>query len=714
VSRKAKDPEKPVAELTPLEAAAELAHLAAEIAKHDKAYYQKDAPVVSDAAYDTLRARNAAIEAQFPSLIRADSPSLRVGAAPAAGFKKIRHARPMLSLGNAFSDEDVADFLDSIRRFLKLDASADVELMAEPKIDGLSVSLRYEEGRFVSGATRGDGTEGEDITRNLATLATVPRDMKGHPWPAVIEVRGEVYIKKSDFLALNERQKEAGEKVFANPRNAAAGSVRQLDAGVTARRPLSFFAYAWGEVSGADADGYGGEAAWKTQGEFYERLESWSFPVNPLAKKCARRDDALGYWREIEGRRAKLDYEIDGVVYKVNRIDWQRRLGFVSRAPRWAIAHKFPAERATTVVREIKVQVGRTGVLTPVAELEPVGVGGVTVARATLHNEDYIREKDVRVGDTVVIQRAGDVIPQVIEVVKEKRPKSAKVFHFPERCPECGAHVAREEGEAARRCTGGLVCPAQAVERLRHFVTRDAFDIEGLGEKHIEAFWKEHLIKTPADLFRLHLREKEIAAREGLGEKSAANLVAAIEARRTISLARFIYALGIPQVGQATARLLAKHYGSLQAWRRAMEAAQDQESEAYRDLTAIEGIGPSLAADLIEFAAEKKNRAALDELAREVTVEDFVAPKISAKSPLAGKTVVFTGTLASMSRGEAKARAEALGAKVAGSVSAKTDLVVVGADAGSKAKKARELGVKAIDEDEWGRMSGCGPRGLWG
>jgi DNA ligase (NAD+) len=706
VSRKAKDQEKPVAELTPLEAAAELAHLAAEIARHDKAYYQKDAPVVSDAAYDALRARNAAIEARFPSLIRADSPSLRVGAAPAAGFKKIRHARPMLSLGNAFSDEDVADFLDSIRRFLKLDAGSDVELMAEPKIDGLSVSLRYEEGRFVSGATRGDGTEGEDITRNLATLTTVPREMKDRPWPAVIEVRGEVYMKKSDFLALNARQKEAGEKVFANPRNAAAGSMRQLDAGITARRPLSFFAYAWGEVSGADADGYGGEAAWKTQGEFYERLESWGFPVNPLAKKCARLDDALGYWREIEGKRAQLPYEIDGVVYKVNRIDWQRRLGFVSRAPRWAIAHKFPAERATTVVREIKVQVGRTGVLTPVAELEPVGVGGVTVGRATLHNEDYIREKDVRAGDTVVIQRAGDVIPQVLEVVKDRRPKSAKVFHFPERCPECGAHVAREEGEAARRCTGGLVCPAQAVERLRHFVTRDAFDIEGLGEKHIEAFWKEKLIETPADLFRLHRKEKDIAAREGWGEKSAANLMAAIEARRTISLARFIYALGIPQVGQATARLLAKHYGTLKGWWKAMEAARDAESEAYRDLTAIEGVGPSLAADLIEFAAEKKNREALAELQKEVTVEDFVAPKVSAKSPLAGKTVVFTGTLASMSRSEAKARAEALGAKVAGSVSAKTDLVVVGADAGSKAKKARELGVKTIDEDEWGRMSG--------
>jgi DNA ligase (NAD+) len=693
--------EKPVAELTPLEAAAELAHLASEIARHDKAYYQKDAPVVTDAVYDALKRRNAEIEKRFPQLVRADSPSKKVGAAPVGGFAKVAHAVPMLSLGNAFSDEDVADFLDSIRRFLKLDAGADVELMAEPKIDGLSVSLRYENGRFVRGATRGDGAEGEDITRNLLTLPGLPKEIEGRGVPDILEVRGEVYIKKADFLALNERQERAGEKVFANPRNAAAGSVRQLDPNVTARRPLSLFAYAWGEVAG--------EPAWTTQEEFHRRLDSWGFPVNAEAR--VRKDLAatLAFHRALEEKRARLPYEIDGSVYKVNRLDWQRRLGFVSRAPRWAIAHKFPAERATTIVREIKVQVGRTGVLTPVAELEPVGVGGVTVSRATLHNEDYIRDKDVRVGDTVVIQRAGDVIPQVLEVRKEKRPKSARVFHFPDRCPECGSHVVREEGEAARRCTGGLVCPAQGVEWLRHFVTRDAFDIEGLGEKHIEAFWKEGLIETPADVFRLRRREAEIAAREGWGEKSAANLMAAIEARRTISLARFIYALGIPQVGQATAKLLAKHYGTLKAWWKAMEAAHDADSEAYRDLTAIEGIGPSLAADLIEFAAEKKNREALAELGKEVTVEDFVAPKVAAASPLAGKTVVFTGTLSGMSRGEAKARAEALGAKVAGTVSAKTDLVIVGADAGSKAKKARALGVKTIDEDEWGKMVGEEP-----
>ncbi|MSO85675.1 MAG: NAD-dependent DNA ligase LigA [Rhodospirillales bacterium] len=691
-----KEGAKPVEELTPLEAAAELAHLASEIARHDKAYHQKDAPVVTDAAYDALKRRNAAIEARFPHLVRADSPAGKVGAAPATGFAKVAHAVPMLSLGNAFSDQDVADFLDGIRRFLKLAPEASIELMAEPKIDGLSVSLRYEQGRFVQGATRGDGETGEDITRNLRTLPGFPAELKGRGVPEILEVRGEVYMKKADFLALNARQEQAGEKVFANPRNAAAGSVRQLDSKVTARRPLSLFAYAWGEVSG--------EPAWTTQEEFHRRLETWGFPVNPDARVCKDLAATLAVYCALDAKRAQLPYEIDGVVYKVNRLDWQRRLGFVSRAPRWAIAHKFPAERAMTIVREIKVQVGRTGVLTPVAELEPVGVGGVTVARATLHNEDYITEKDVRVGDTVVIQRAGDVIPQVIEVVKDKRPKSTRIFHFPERCPECGSHAVREEGEAARRCTGGLVCPAQGVERLRHFVGRDAFDIEGLGEKHIEAFRKEGLIQTPADLFRLRRREAEIAAREGWGGKSAANLMAAIEARRSISLARFVYALGIPQVGQATAKLLAKHYGTLEAWWKAMQGAAEADSEAYRDLTAIEGIGPAMAADLIEFAAEKHNRAALAELAKEVMVEDFVAPKV-VDSPLAGKTVVFTGTLARMSRGEAKARAEALGAKVAGTVSARTDLVIVGADAGTKAKKARALGVKTIDEDEWGRMS---------
>lgn len=698
MSRKAKATAKEVEDLTPLDAAAELAHLAREIARHDRAYHQKDAPVVTDAEYDALKRRNAAIEARFPHLIRADSPSQKIGAAPAAGFAKVRHAVPMLSLGNAFSDEDVTDFLDGIRRFLKLPDESAIELVAEPKIDGLSVSLRYENGRFVSGATRGDGETGEDITRNLLTLEGFPGTLKGKGIPRVIDVRGEVYMKKADFLDLNRRQEKEGGKLFANPRNAAAGSVRQLDPNVTARRPLSLLAYAWGEISG--------EPGWDTQAEFYERLKSWGLPVNPEAKICRDAAATLKFYRAMEEKRAALAYEIDGVVYKVNRLDWQRRLGFVSRAPRWAIAHKFPAERATTTVEAIKIQVGRTGVLTPVAELAPVGVGGVTVSRATLHNEDYIKEKDVRVGDTVVIQRAGDVIPQVLEVVAAKRPGSAKAFHFPDRCPECGSHVVREEGEAARRCTGGLVCPAQGVERLRHFVSRLAFDIEGLGEKHIEAFWAEGLIKTPADLFRLKKAQSQIAAREGWGEKSAANVMAAIAARRTISLARFIYALGIPQVGEATGKRLARHYGTFRAWWKAMQAAADPDSEAYRDLRAIEDIGPSVAADLVEFAAEQHNREAVADLIHEVAVEDFVAPRAQKDSPIAGKTVVFTGSLVSMSRDEAKARAEAMGAKVSGSVSAKTDLVVVGADAGSKAKKARELGVKTIDEDEWVRMGG--------
>ncbi len=698
MSKKAKKGETPVEDLTPLEASAELAHLAREIIRHDRAYHQKDAPVVTDAVYDALKRRNRAIEARFPHLVRADSPSQKVGAAPQAGFAKVRHTAPMLSLGNAFADADVADFLDGIRRFLKLPEDSDIELMAEPKIDGLSVSLRYENGKFVSGATRGDGETGEDVTRNLLTLKDLPRALQGRAIPSVMEVRGEVYMKKADFLALNARQDKEGGKLFANPRNAAAGSVRQLDPAVTARRPLSLFAYAWGEVSG--------EPDWATQAEFYERLEGWGLPANPEARVCKDTPATLNFYRAMEEKRAALPYEIDGVVYKVNRLDWQRRLGFVSRAPRWAIAHKFPAERATTTVEAIAIQVGRTGVLTPVADLAPVGVGGVMVSRATLHNEDYIRDLDVRVGDTVVIQRAGDVIPQVLEVVWDKRPKSAQAFRFPDRCPECKSHAVREEGEAARRCTGGLVCPAQGVERLRHFVSRLAFDVEGLGEKHIEAFWAEGLIKTPADLFRLKKVEAKIAAREGWGEKSAANLMAAIAARRTISLARFIYALGIPQVGEATAKRLARHYGTLAAWWQAMRAAADPESDAYRDLRAIEDIGPAVAADLVEFAAERHNREAVADLIREVAVEDFVRPRAAKDSPIAGKTVVFTGALASMSRDEAKARAEAMGAKVAGSVSANTDLVIVGADAGSKAKKARALGVKTIDEDEWTRMVG--------
>jgi DNA ligase (NAD+) len=679
-----------VSKLTEGEAQEELERLAREIAAHDRAYYERDAPTIADAAYDALRRRNEEIEARFPGLVRPDSPSRRVGAEPAAGFAKVAHARPMLSLGNAFAEEEVGEFVGRVRRFLGLPAETEVELVAEPKIDGLSVSLRYEGGRFVQGATRGDGSVGEEVTRNLQTLADVPRKLAGRA-PDVLEVRGEVFMTKADFRDLNARQEKSGGKVFANPRNAAAGSLRQLDPGITAARPLRFFGYAWGEVSGRLP---------ASQWEFLERLKAWGFPVNPLARLVRDLDSLIAFYRELLGARADLAYDIDGVVYKVNRLDWQQRLGFVSRAPRWAIAHKFPAEQAETVVEAIAVQVGRTGTLTPVARLKPVNVGGVVVSRATLHNEDEIARKDVREGDSVVVQRAGDVIPQVVAVVREKRPKGSRPFRFPDRCPECGSLAVREEGEAARRCTGGLVCPAQAVERLKHFVSRDAFDIDGLGEKHIRSFWEDGLIKSPGDVFRLADKADVIAAREGWGEKSAENLARAVRIRRTIPLHRLIHALGIRQVGEATARLLAKTYGTFADWRKAMAEARDAESEAHRGLIDIDGIGPSVAGDILAFFAERHNVEVLDDLASLLTVEPYRAPR-AGSSAVAGKTVVFTGTLAGMTRNEAKARAEALGAKVAGSVSKKTDYVVVGADAGSKARKAEALGVRVLSEEEW-------------
>jgi DNA ligase (NAD+) len=695
---------RPVSELSSAEAEAELKVLAAEIAAHDKAYYQNDAPVVSDAEYDALRRRNEAIEARFPDLIRDGSPSRRVGAPVASGFAKVVHARPMLSLANAFTDQDLAEFVEGVRRFLKElrdDPRIPLEMVAEPKIDGLSVSLRYEHGRFVRGATRGDGATGEDVTANLRTLADVPEHVDHGP--ETLEVRGEVYMTKPDFAALNASQQAAGGKVFANPRNAAAGSLRQLDPAVTAGRPLRFFAYAWGEVSEPLADTHQRFLAW---------LEAAGFPVNPLARLCRDLDGMLAFYRELATTRARLPYDIDGVVFKVDRIDWQERLGAVSRAPRWAIAQKFEAEKAETILRGIRIQVGRTGTLTPVAVLEPVTVGGVVVARATLHNEDEVRRKQVRVGDTVVVQRAGDVIPQVVSVVLDKRPPGTSEYVFPELCPECGSLAIREEGEVARRCTGGLICPAQAVERLKHFVSRNAFDIEGLGTKHIQAFWQDGLIARPGDIFRLRDRAGEIRGREGWGGRSVDNLLAAIEQRRTISLDRFIYALGIRQVGQATARLLAKQYVSLSAWREAMMAAEDPDSDAYRDLVDIDGIGPSVTADITAFFAEPHNRQVLDDLESQLNVEDFSAPRASG-SPIAGKTVVFTGTLENMTRGEAKARAESLGAKVAGSVSKKTDYVVVGADAGSKARKASELGVTTLTEREWvDLISGAFPEAL--
>jgi DNA ligase (NAD+) len=692
-----------VDQLTELEATAELKALAQELTEHDQAYYQEDAPVVSDSEYDSLRKRNAAIETLFPALVRPDSPSKRVGAAPVGKFEKVPHTRPMLSLGNAFNAEDVQDFVDRIRRFLGLDDNEPVEIMAEPKIDGLSIAARYEKGEFILGATRGDGSTGENITANLKTLGDIPDRITGGV-PDLLEVRGEVYMSKTEFAALNKRQEKRGEKVFANPRNAAAGSLRQLDSSVTARRPLRFFAYNWGEVTGSDAHGYGGDASWDTQAGFYDRLKAWGFPVNSYAATCSSVDEILALYAKIEDARAELDYDIDGVVYKVNRLDWQSRLGFVSRAPRWAIAHKFPAEKAQTVLKEIFIQVGRTGTLTPVADLEPVTVGGVVVSRATLHNQDEIERKDIRPGDTVIVQRAGDVIPQVVSFVTEKRKKGAKKFKFPNRCPECGSLAVREEGEAARRCTGGLICPAQAVERLKHFVSRGAFDIEGLGAKYIVAFWHDKLIETPADIFRLQDKAKDIKGRKGWGDKSADKLFEAIAEKHSIGLDRFIYALGIRQIGQATARLLAKEYGTLGGLQKALKAAQDRVSEAYADLVNIDGIGDVVADDLLGFFAEPHNQSVLDDLDGMLTIEEFAAPVTN--SPIADKTVVFTGTLETMSRGEAKARAESLGAKVAGSVSNKTDYVVAGPGAGSKAKKAKDLGVTTLSEDEWLKLIG--------
>jgi DNA ligase (NAD+) len=689
--------------LTEEEARDELARLAEEIKRHDRLYYSDAAPEVSDAEYDALRRRNAAIEARFPELIREDSPSRRVGAAPAAGFAKVTHSRPMLSLENAFEEADVREFFAGIRNFFRrtateaLVAEDRIEIMAEPKIDGLSIGLTYRRGRLAQGATRGDGVTGENVTANIRTLKTVPGTLKGAGWPELIEIRGEVYMERKGFFALNEERAAEGEPVFANPRNAAAGSLRQLDSSITARRPLLFFAYAWGEASAPFA---------RTHEEALERFRSWGFTVNPRSRLCRGVDQALAYYNEIAAERAELPYDIDGVVYKVDDLALQERLGMVSRAPRWAVAQKFPAQQAQTILRDISVQVGRQGNLTPVAMLEPITVGGVVVQRATLHNEDEIARKDVRIGDTVVVQRAGDVIPQIVGVVLERRPAGAKPFEFPDHCPICGSLAVREPGQVARRCTGGLICAAQAVERLRHFVSRHCFDVEGLGEKHITAFWQDGLIKQPGDIFRLD--PAVIGKREGWGEQSARNLKAAIDQRRRISLERFINALGIPQVGQATARLLARHYRSLANWRREMEAAQDPESEAYAGLLDIHGIGEEMAADVIGFFAEPHNQAVLDDLLREITVLDWEAPAERAASPLSGKTIVFTGSLASMSRSEAKARAEALGANVTGSVSAKTDYVVAGADPGSKATKAAALGVKLLDEADWLALTAAG------
>jgi DNA ligase (NAD+) len=695
---------KPPDQLSLEAARAEHARLGAEIAAHDRRYYRDDAPTISDGEYDALRRRYAALEDAFPELAGPDSLSRKVGAAPAKEFAKIRHVVPMLSLGNVFVDEEVDEFCARVRRFLGLEETAPLAFTAEPKIDGLSCSLRYERGKLVQAATRGDGYEGEDVTANVRTIGEIPQTLADAP--AVLEARGEVYMAHSDFAALNARQQAAGKPAFANPRNAAAGSLRQLDAKITAERPLKFFAYAWGELSAPIA---------ATQKGAIDALERFGLPVNPLTKLCHTATEMLGHYRAIEAQRATLGYDIDGVVYKVDDLALQVRLGFVSRSPRWAVAHKFPAERATTIVEGIEIQVGRTGALTPVAKLRPVTVGGVVVANASLHNEDEIARLDARVGDTVVVQRAGDVIPQILEVVADKRPQETKPFVFPQDdkgdfvCPVCGSAALREidektgKADVVRRCTGRLVCAAQAVEGLKHFCSRNAFDIEGLGDKQIELFFNEGVIKIAADIFTLAARDGHgrppLREWEGFGEVSARNLFAAIEARRRIVFNRFLYALGVRHVGETNARRLARHFADFDALRRAARAPDAAEA-----LGGVDGIGPVVIESIVDFFAEPHNETAIDKLVAEVTIEPM--PALETGHPLAGKTIVFTGSLERMTRDEAKAMAERLGAKVSGSISAKTDLVVAGPGAGSKLTKARELGVETIDEEEWLRRAG--------
>lgn len=716
-----------VAELSLSEAEAEIATLAAKMQQADAAYYQNDAPIMSDGDYDALRLRVEAIVARFPELERDDSPTKTVGAAPSQGFRKVRHAVPMLSLGNAFSDEDVIDFVDRIRRFLGLAADAPVDFIAEPKIDGLSCALIYEKGELTLAATRGDGEEGEEVTNNVLQVPDIPARLKGNDWPDKVEIRGEVYMERAAFAAMNAKREAAGLPLFANPRNAAAGSLRQLDARITAERPVRFFAYTWGTHS---------EKLGDTQSGVRERFKAWGLQLNEPTERAESAEGLIGYYNRIQEMRPTLPFDIDGVVYKVNALALQDRLGFVSRAPRWATAHKFPAEQARTILEKIEIQVGRTGALTPVARLTPVTVGGVVVSNATLHNEDEIRRKDIRVGDTVIIQRAGDVIPQVVSVALEKRPADSQEYVFPDKCPVCGSNAVREEGEVVRRCTGGLICAAQATERLRHFVSRGAFDIEGMGDENIKLFYEGGLIKSPSDIFRLkehedevkrlvvQRREQQSAARQaakaetgkaakttkkGAPEfKDVANLLAAIDDRRTVGLDRFIYGLGIRHIGETTARLLARTYGTLDHFTEEMIAASEEQAEtvkarkspAWTELLAIDGIGAVVAEAIVDFFAEDHNRAEIQKL-KDAGVEPQPLEKQETNSPVAGKTVVFTGTLVNMTRPEAKARAESLGAKVAGSVSKKTDYVVAGAESGSKLKAAQELGVTVLTEEEW-------------
>lgn len=705
-----------VEDLTEDQARAELQRLSAEIAHHDALYHGKDQPEISDADYDALKRRNDAIEAQFPQLVRTDSPSQRVGAAPAGIFAQVVHARPMLSLDNAFSDEDVQDFVGSVYRFLGQIPDGSIAFTAEPKIDGLSMSLRYENRKLVTAATRGDGTTGENVTANIRTIKEIPEELPADA-PDVVEVRGEVYMAKSDFLALNAQMEAEGKQPYVNPRNTASGSLRQLDAKVTASRKLRFFAYAWGEMSTMPAE---------TQSGMVEVFQRWGFPVNPLTRRLTSVEEIIGHYRDIGLKRADLDYDIDGVVYKVDRLDLQARLGFRSRSPRWATAHKFPAEQAFTTVEAIDIQVGRTGALTPVARLTPVTVGGVVVTNATLHNADYIegignagqriREEghDIRIGDTIIVQRAGDVIPQVLDVVMEKRPEQTSKYIFPTQCPVCGSHAVREKNEktgkldSVTRCTGGFVCRAQAVEHIKHFVSRNAFDIEGLGTKQVDFFFESDdpalMIRTAPDIFTLKGRQERSLTKleniEGFGRVSVRKLFEAIDARREIALHRFIFALGIRHVGETTAKLLSRSYGSYRVFAEGMEAAAPKFGDAWNELNAIEGIGEVVAASIVEFFKEPRNLEVVQRLLAEVRPLDAEAP-VASDSPVAGKTVVFTGSLERFTRDEAKARAEGLGAKVAGSVSKKTDYVVAGPGAGSKLDKARELGVAVMTEDEW-------------
>jgi DNA ligase (NAD+) len=700
--------------LTKAQAKVELKRLTLELERHDKLYYQQDAPKISDADYDALRKRFNAIEARFPEFVTSESPSQKIGAQPSGRFAKVAHAVPMLSLDNAFAEADVVDFVARIRRFLKLGEDDEIAFSAEPKIDGLSMSLRYEGGELVTAATRGDGAVGEDVTANIRTLEDVPKKLKGRNVPDICEVRGEVYMTKRAFLALNERQKASGDTIFANPRNSAAGSLRQKDSSITASRPLGFFAYAWGQISKMPEETQSGMIGW---------FERCGFRTNPLTKLCRSVEQLIAFHQEIETQRSHLDYDIDGVVYKIDRIDWQERLGFVSRTPRWAIAHKFPAERAMTVLKDIEIQVGRTGSFTPVGKLEPIGVGGVIVQNVTLHNEDYIKGiggdgeqlregREIRIGDTVIIQRAGDVIPQVVDVVLDKRPKNARSFHFPKKCP-CPLHtdVVREEtatGEegARARCTGEFACPFQKTEHLKLFVSRRAFDIDGLGEKQLQYFFDEGWVKEPADIFTLQKRNSKLKLEEieGYGETSVRNLFAAIEGRRRIALERFIFALGMRQVGETTALALARGYGSWQAFHDAcLKIAKDDE-EAAAEMDALDQIGETVIAAIKAYFGESHNRGIVERLTKEVTILDAEKPK--SDSAIAGKTVVFTGSLEKMTRDEAKAKAERLGAKTSGSVSKKTDYVVAGPGAGSKLNEAKKHGVAVLTEDEWLKLIG--------